>query len=60
MIDPMSEEGDLTMDTHAVGAVHFLPVSKDSNEVKSNFGTYKTGNSTAFGIKGLYYAYAEA
>lgn len=60
MIDPMSKEGDLTMDTHAVGAVLFLPVSKDSNEVKSNFGGYKTGNSTKFGVKGLYYAYAEA
>jgi hypothetical protein len=59
IIDPMSEDGDVTIDTHAVAAALLIPLSGNSKEVKQNFGT-GTGNSPALGIKGLYFAYADA
>ena len=59
IIDPMSADGDVTMDTHAIAAALLLPLSGNSTQVGQNFGT-GTSNSGPFGIKGLYYAYAEA
>ncbi len=59
IIDPMSADGDVTMDTHAIAAALLLPLSGTSTQVNQNFGT-GTSNSDPFGIKGLYYAYAEA
>lgn len=59
IIDPMSADGDVTMDTHAIAAALLLPLSGTSTQVNQNFGT-GTSNSNPFGIKGLYYAYAEA
>jgi hypothetical protein len=58
IIDPMSKEGDVTMDTHAVAAALLKPLSGNTKEVAQNFGT-GTSNSSPNGIKGLYYAYAE-
>jgi hypothetical protein len=59
IIDPMSKDGDVTMDTHAIAAALLLPLSGNSVQVGQNFGT-GTSNSAPFGIKGLYYAYADA
>jgi hypothetical protein len=59
IIDPMSADGDVTMDTHAIAAALLLPLSGKSTEVGQNFGT-GTSNSGPLGIKGLYYAYADA
>ena len=59
IIDPMSKDGDVTMDTHAIAAALLLPLSGNSTQVGQNFGT-GTANSAPLGIKGLYYAYADA
>ena len=59
IIDPMSQDNDVTMDTHAIAAALLMPLSGNSKMVKQNFGT-GTSNSAPLGIKGLYYAYAEA
>lgn len=58
IIDPMSPDRDVTMDTHAVAAALMLPLSGKAKQVKANFGT-GTANSSPLGIKGLYYAFAE-
>ncbi len=59
IIDPMSEDGDVTIDTHAVAAGLLKPLSGNSREVGNNFGT-GTSNSGAKGVKGVYYAYSDA
>jgi uncharacterized protein YoaH (UPF0181 family) len=59
IIDPMSKDGDVTIDTHAVAAGLLKPLSGNSREVGNNFGT-GTSNSGAKGIKGVYYAYLDA
>ena len=59
IIDPMSKDGDVTIDTHAVAAGLLKPLSGNSREVGNNFGT-GTSNSGAKGIKGVYYAYSDA
>ena len=59
IIDPMSTDGDVTIDTHAVAAGLLMPVAGKSAEVKQNFGT-GSSSSGAKGIKGLYYAFSDA
>ena len=59
IIDPMSKDGDVTIDTHAVAAALLKPLSGTSKEVKQNFGE-GTSNSSTLGIKGVYYAYSDA
>ena len=39
LLAPNSTAGDITVDTHAVGAAFVLPVSGNSSEVNHNFGT---------------------
>jgi hypothetical protein len=58
IIDPMSLDNDVTMDTHAVAASLLMALSGKSKQVNQNFGT-GTSNSSGLGIKGLYYAFAE-
>lgn len=61
IIDPMSKDGDVTIDTHAVAAALLLPLSGKSREVAQNFGSGNgVSNSATAGVKGLYYAYSEA
>jgi hypothetical protein len=60
IIDPMSVDGDVTMDTHAIAAALLMPLSGASPQVSQNFGSGGVANSGPFGIKGLYYAFAEA
>jgi hypothetical protein len=57
--DPMSEDNDVTMDTHAVAAALLKPLSGKSEQVAQNFGA-KTSNSGPLGLKGVYYAFADA
>lgn len=57
IVDPMSTEPDVTIDTHAVAAGHIQPFSGNSKEVANNFG----GPSSAVtGSNGTYPLYAEA
>jgi len=60
IIDPMSTEGDVTMDTHAIAVSLLKPLSTKSDEVNHNFGGKGASSSGAKGIKGTYYANQEA
>lgn len=55
IIDP-SNNHDVTIDTHAVGAGLLQPVSGNSQVVKDNFGK---GAKTSHGLDGTYAMYAE-
>lgn len=57
IIDPHSPKGDVTIDTHAVGAAHLSPVGLSSEEVLHNFGGPSNANQ---GLNGTYPLYAEA
>jgi hypothetical protein len=61
IFDPDSEEGFVTIDTHAVAAGLMKPLSGDSLEVSHNFGTGKgTSSSAITGHSGTYSIYEEA
>jgi hypothetical protein len=60
IIDPMSADGDVTMDTHAVAAALLMPLSGNTVEVQQNLGSGGASSSGPAGVSGLYYAYAEA
>ncbi len=65
IINPNSERGHVTIDTHAVGAAHLKPFSQDDVEVKHNFGgtekgTPGAGSEGKSGMKGSYHVYEEA
>lgn len=75
IVDPWNPKGDVTIDTHAVGAGHLRPMSQKSEEVLHNFGssydpskpgaiggTAKSSSigSSVTGVQGLYSLYAEA
>ena len=57
IVNPDAQFGDVTMDTHAVGAAELLIVSGNSIEVAHNLGS---SASNVNGIAGMYYAFAEA
>lgn len=59
IIDPMSQDGDVTIDTHAVAAALLMALSGKAKQVSQNFGT-GTSNSGPLGIQGTYYAYSDA
>jgi len=70
--NPMSENGDVTIDTHAIAAGLLRPLAGDSTEVHHNFGSTPdvkkrdalwsggTSNTSLTGVKGLYGIYADA
>jgi hypothetical protein len=60
IIDPMSSDGDVTMDTHATAAAYLEPLSGNSKKVIQNFGGQGAYMSSVNGISGLYYAIQEA
>lgn len=60
IVDPANESGHVTMDTHAVAALLWMPLSGGSREVLQNFGGENTPSDSATGISGLYAAFAEA
>ena len=65
IINPWSERGHVTIDTHAVGAAHMKPMSQDDIEVMHNFGNSATGvpgasSEGSTGIAGSYPIYEEA
>ena len=57
IVDPMSEDRDITMDTHAIAAALLIPAASNTTEVKQNFGN--PAASSNVGQKGLYYANQE-
>ena len=57
IIDPNSERGDVTIDTHAVAAGLLRPLSGFHTEVKQNFNS---PNSAVAGLKGTYPLYHAA
>ena len=56
---PMSDKGFVTIDTHAVAAALFKPLSGKSTEVSHNFGT-GASNSKVTGYRGTYAIFEEA
>ena len=65
IINPWSDRGHVTIDTHAVGAAHWKPFSQKDTEVAHNFGTSTpgvpgAGKHAATGIAGTYPIYDEA
>ena len=60
IVDPEAEDGSVTMDTHAVAAGLISPLSGNSPEVAQNFGGNGAASSGALGIKGTYFAFADA
>lgn len=58
IIDPWSKSGDVTIDTHAVGAGHLRPMGGSTEEVLHNFGG--AANDANHGVNGTYGLYAEA
>ncbi|MGZ5583294.1 MAG: DUF7178 family protein [Usitatibacter sp.] len=65
IVAPKSEDGHVTIDTHAVAAALGRPLSGSSAEVLHNFGNNVKGepgptNSRIYGTMGTYGLYAEA
>jgi hypothetical protein len=60
IVDPQNKSGHVTMDTHAIAALLWLPLSGNSKEVTQNFGGGGTTASSKVGANGLYPAFAEA
>lgn len=55
---PMDDQGDVTIDTHAVAAALLLPFSASSTEVLHNFGG-GAASTQVQGLNGTYPLYAE-
>lgn len=66
ILDPNSQHGDVTIDTHAVAAGLLRALSGNSLEVAHNFSNYAgkgvpgAGGSNATGVNGTYPLYADA
>ena len=58
ILSPMSDQGDVTIDTHAVAAAHLRPFSGEHIEVKENFK--QGGKASVTGAVGAYGLYADA
>ena len=59
LLVPHDAAGDVTIDTHAVGAGLLTPVASNDKQVGHNFGT-GVPNSSVIGQSGLYGIYADA
>ena len=57
---PRGDWGDVTIDTHAVAAALFLPLSGASPEVEANLSGTGVGKSSILGATGLYPLIADA
>jgi len=65
IINPWSDRGHVTIDTHAVGAAHWKPFSQKDTEVAHNFGGSNpgvpgAGKHAGTGLQGTYPIYDEA
>jgi hypothetical protein len=65
IINPRSDRGHVTIDTHAVGAAHWKPFSQKDTEVAHNFGGSTpgvpgAGKHAGTGLQGTYPIYDEA
>lgn len=58
IIDPNSNMGDVTMDTHAIAAAHLRPLAGGDLEVDHNLGG--GGSDSRLGLTGNYAVYADA
>ena len=58
--DPLSKDGHVTMDTHAIAAILWKALSGASFEVTQNFGGAGTKSEASIGSNGLYPVFAEA
>jgi hypothetical protein len=58
IIDPNSNAGDVTMDTHAIAAAHLRPLAGSDLEVNHNLGS--GGSDSRLGLRGNYAIYADA
>ena len=56
---PFSNQGDVTIDTHAVAAAFLMPYAQKALPVKHNFGD-GSSSSDKFGMQGTYHIYADA
>jgi hypothetical protein len=60
IIDPMGDRGDITVDTHAVAAGLWEPLSGNSPQVGQAFGTAPgVASSSITGVQGSYPIYAD-
>jgi hypothetical protein len=59
IISPNGDNGDVTIDTHAVAAVFLMPYSQKSGPVSHNFSG-GIPNSPANGLQGTFHMYADA
>jgi hypothetical protein len=59
IVAPMSQHGDVTVDTHAIAAALLRPLSGDAKDVTNGLGQGGPDNA-AVGSHGLYGAYVEA
>jgi hypothetical protein len=57
ILSPNNDYGDVTIDTHAIGAGLMLAVGSSAAEVLKNFGGFSSQHT---GIRGIYGIYAEA
>tara|TARA_R100001015_G_C4635334_1_gene204721 strand:- start:4307 stop:16507 length:12201 start_codon:yes stop_codon:yes gene_type:complete len=55
---PFSNEGDVTIDTHAVAAAFLMPYAQKAVPVSHNFGG--ASSTEKFGMQGTYHIYADA
>lgn len=60
IIAPNAPFGDVTVDTHAIGAGLLRPLGGSTAEAQSGLGISGYGDNGALGLKGLYPLYAEA
>ena len=60
IVDPMSDAGDVTIDTHAVAAGLLSPYSGASSPVVHNFGGVGSSSSAITGAQGTYGIHADA
>ncbi len=60
IFSPMSDKGYVTIDTHAVAAALYKPLSATSTEVNHNFGGTGSSSSAITGYRGTYAIFEEA
>jgi spore germination cell wall hydrolase CwlJ-like protein len=59
IVAPNSQQGDVTVDTHAIAGANLRPMAGDDKDVDIGLGG-SGGSNRSTGAKGLYGAYAEA
>jgi hypothetical protein len=60
IVSPNAQQGDVTIDTHAIAAAHMRPLAGSDREVAIGLGLSPGAEHAGTGSKGLYGGYAEA